>query len=232
MFGEQKLELRSGFWLFAMLFIWFGWIGAYTTHRLFLIIDQTFNTAFARSGLWLNLGVFGLTSLFISIVLFFDKYWKWDFKFDYQRAIMTIVIGYFCIILLSIFTNYLMSLFRENAIPTNQVGVNAIGRESKLGQIILTMFFAPFVEELLFRLGMIKVFSSSRFGLIFGLIISSLYFGFVHIDQALYAGNYIELIWLIYYGGAGLVFGLVYVYNKNIIPAILLHFLLNSGVLW
>ena len=232
MIGEQKLEQKTGIFLFLILFIWFGWIGGYITFRFLSFIDYIFKTSFTFSRVALNLGVFFSSAVMILIVLFFDQKWKWKWKFNWEKALISMALGFAAIMVFSITTNWIMSLLREETISTNQVGVNAIGQESKLGQIILVAFFAPFVEEFLFRLGMIKFCGSTRFGVIFGVIASSLYFGFVHIDQALYQGNYIELVWLLYYGGAGLSFGLVYTYNKNIIPAILLHFLVNSSVFY
>ncbi len=231
MLKQQKLELKSGILLFAILVIWFDFLAGKASIWFFTSFDKIFNTQLSTSGFWLSFGVSFSSFIFVFLVLFFDKHWKWKFKFDYKKALVTILIGYVMIISLSVLTRFLISLVRTEITSQNQAIVNIIGKESKIGQIILVMFFAPIVEESLFRLGAIKLFSASKYGLILGLIVSSLYFGYVHIDAALWSGNYTELLWLIYYGGTGLVFGLVYTYNKNLIPSICLHLLVNSAIL-
>ena len=113
---------------------------------------------------------------------------------------------------------------------------NAITQQaqSNFGLILVTsVLLAPIVEELFFR-GIIFR-SVAKYNVVLGMVVSSLIFGFVHIYQAVFAGDLSQLYYLIQYGGMGVVLAWVYVTRRNIVSAIFVHMLNNAisiALLW
>lgn len=226
----ENIERKSVIWILVVLFFWFNYIGVVIYPYIFRWVDFIFKTNFLKSGIAYNIFVF-LSSLFwIFLILFFDKKWKlkWKFKLNY-KIFITIIIGLYMAAFLEIIASYLVSMFRENTIPQNQKVIDVYKKTSQFGLFFLSVILAPIVEEFLFRFSIINIFSNIKNGSFLGIILSSLYFGYVHIDTALATGQWHELFWLIYYGGCGLVFAFAYYIHRNILVAILLHFLINLG---
>lgn len=92
----------------------------------------------------------------------------------------------------------------------------------RIAIIVSSVFFAPIVEELVFRKSMFQIFNKLPAPLI--IFFSSLAFGSIHI-----IGDNPEQI--IYYFALGLGLGFMYHYtNKNFAVVVLIHFIVNSLV--
>lgn len=117
------------------------------------------------------------------------------------------VIGLVAIFLGGIVINLLTSQAGVNDQSKVVETVNAFSYEV----ILMAILLAPIGEELLFR-----GFLTKRFGI----IISSLLFGIVHIAY----GSYVEIIGAIY---IGLVLAYIFKKTESIMPCILTHFLYN-----
>jgi len=117
------------------------------------------------------------------------------------------VIGLVAIFLGGIVINLLSSQAGVNDQSKVVETVNAFSYEV----ILMAILLAPIGEELLFR-----GFLTKRFGI----IISSLLFGIVHIAY----GSYVEIIGAIY---IGLVLAYIFKKTESLTPCILTHFLYN-----
>lgn len=90
------------------------------------------------------------------------------------------------------------------------------------------LFFSPLVEEITFRGCLFRPLQSrGRFNL--GLILSALLFGFLHVYEAMFAGNLSDGWFALTYGCMGLFLGGVYYITDNFWAPVLLH-LLNNAV--
>jgi membrane protease YdiL (CAAX protease family) len=92
--------------------------------------------------------------------------------------------------------------------------------------ILLSCVFAPIVEEIVFREVIFNKLAG-RYNFIFGLILSSFLFGFVHVMDAVFLGSFDEMIYIISYGGLGVMLALGYRYKNNGSINILMHFFNN-----
>ena len=91
---------------------------------------------------------------------------------------------------------------------------------------LLSCVFAPVVEEIVFREIIFKKLTL-RYNFWVGLLISSFLFGFIHVMDAVLMGHFEELIFIISYGGLGLMLALGYRYRDNGTINILMHFFNN-----
>ncbi|MDD3028099.1 MAG: CPBP family intramembrane metalloprotease, partial [Erysipelotrichaceae bacterium] len=126
----------------------------------------------------------------------------------------------------------LVTLFISNE-SANEAAITQQAQSNFALIAVTTIILAPVVEELFFRGIIFRSFS--RYNVVLGMVVSSLFFGFVHIYQALLAGDVSQLYYLIQYGGMGLVLAWVYVIRRNILSAIFVHLLNNAismVILW
>ena len=86
--------------------------------------------------------------------------------------------------------------------------------------------FAPIVEEGIFRGGFFRWFSSKN--MIQAYVISSFLFGFLHVYESVFTGNFLDIAFVIVYGGMGVVFANLYHRTDQMISGILLHALYNG----
>ena len=91
---------------------------------------------------------------------------------------------------------------------------------------LLSCVFAPIVEEVVFREVIYRKLADS-YNYIFAIIVSSLLFGFVHVMDAVFLGSFDELIYILSYGGLGVMLALGYRYKNNGTTNILMHFFNN-----
>ena len=85
-----------------------------------------------------------------------------------------------------------------------------------------TCIVAPILEETIFR-GGIYTFVKDKIGVVAALIISSLFFGLIHVSNALLSGDFNDLIYLILYAGIGFILGYAYERSDTIVVPIGIH---------
>ena len=114
------------------------------------------------------------------------------------------------------FAIYLLSLCISLSTSTSQSENQALIQEASirlpLMTILSTCFFAPIIEESVFRCGVFACLRG-RWNFVFSALLSSLLFGSIHIMDSLFSGNFVDVSYVIVYAGIGFV--LAYGYEKS-----------------
>jgi len=129
------------------------------------------------------------------------------------------LIGLICTFSAATIGSMIVTFLGATGPAVNQEMVEATLNAMPLLMVITVAFFAPIVEEIVFRLVLMNHFNVAP---IWNLILSSLIFGFVHV---LVGG----IIHIVPYFLMGLVFGYFYLKNRNIWHVTVLH-MLHNGV--
>lgn len=178
-----------------------------------------------------------LMSLFLCIIIFLiykNKVLKDLREFNKNKKANLIKCFKLFIILLgvkiisSIIIYFISSTLGINInISENQSIIDLLISSAPIMMFISTVFFAPFLEEIIFRLGLKKIIKDP--GLF--ILISGLIFGFMHIFPT-NINTTVALIQSISYISVGTLLAYYYVANKNIFFVIIIHSLNNLlGVL-
>lgn len=172
--------------------------------------------------LWLNLGL-GIISI---IGLVFIAYKKLSVDALTIKKHFKDIIKYFLLaIAVMIVTSFLVQQFMGNRLPVNQAVLLLLYRAYPLPIIVLTIFFAPIIEELVFRLGIINLETTK--GKWFSIILSSFIFGIVHLQIMDIYAFINEFGFILIYASLGFVLALSYVKTENILVSIGVHALYN-----
>lgn len=123
-------------------------------------------------------------------------------------------------------SNYLIMIFVNNDISTNEQGVRELLKDSPVLFFYLAVISAPIIEELTFRLGFRKIFKTDNLFI----LVSGLGFGLLHIIPSLTVDTLSDIYFVIPYSALGIAFAYTYVKTKNIYTSIGLHFM-HNGVL-
>lgn len=199
--------------------------------------------------LWLQI-LFGLVG-FVLFIGFFFRYMKKQLN-DFQKRrtdiIIIGVVGFFLMYLGSIILNIIVMSFgttepagNQSTIESMFVGLSNIELFLLISVIV---FFTPVVEELTFRKGLYGFFGKLALAIgkkinphqdsfpgsklftiatVVAIVGSGLLFWFIHVMGS---GDY---IYIISYGGAGMMLGYIYHYSgRNIYASIIAHILQNS----
>ncbi|MGX4685497.1 CPBP family intramembrane glutamic endopeptidase [Vagococcus sp. JNUCC 83] len=147
-----------------------------------------------------------------------------DFKKTKWRHMLYVIITLF---LASIAIQITRPIFNQ-FIPTNPVHSYDYDIDTSLGLLFSVLggivdLVVAFVEEVTYRYEGMYVYKYNKLLLVIMLILSSLLFGFSHYYN--FGGSFLASI---PYAFAGLVFGLMYLWTKNIWVPIMAHLLFNS----
>ena len=134
-------------------------------------------------------------------------------KIKYVHFIEYIRYWFITIILMSI-TSIIINMLTNINTSSNQKIIIKTFSESPIYIIILASIIAPILEELVFRLSIRKIFNNDKLFI----IISGLFFGFMHIA---YSSSILEYLYIIPYSIPGFIFA-------NIFVPIGLHFIHNT----
>jgi hypothetical protein len=171
---------------------------------------------------------------FLSLYILYFKYLKFKIKDslkNYSRTLIYVVGGFVALYALSILVTLIYNLIGLTSIPDNQEQLNAIANAAvfdKWALAIYAVILAPFVEEMVFRLGIItlirNLFVNSKLNqkaiAAIAIIISSLLFGYIHVTGDIeQIGNYAAL---------GVILGYVYYKTDNIYTSIFVHMVYNG----
>lgn len=127
-------------------------------------------------------------------------------------------------LILMVGTNVIINLIYPS-IAINEEAVQNSLKMAPLYTAFASCIFAPFVEELIFRKSLKKVFSNNTLFI----IISGFLFGLAHNLSTLLTGtNANQLLYIIPYGLFGCIFAYMYVKKKNIFIPITFHMIHNT----
>lgn len=163
--------------------------------------------------------IFDLITLLLAFILFYKEIKKGlknikENIFNYiEYFTLTLVIFLIIDLFIGIFCNYIVG-----DIPENQTAIISI--TNKLYLFFGSCFYAPIVEEIIFR-GTLKKFIKNNYAFI---VISSLLFGLMHVIGS---ENLIQYIYILYYGASGVYFSYVYSKFNNLTFCMFLHFFIN-----
>lgn len=145
---------------------------------------------------------------------------KWVAQIGYACTLGTIKFYFFNIV-----SSLLILLLNPGGSSTNQVMIESMTTESPLMMMITTVILAPFLEEMVFRVGIFQlIYEKSRW---LAYALSSFSFGFVHIYAGLFAGDLSQLLFLLPYGLLGFVLCHLYEKRDSIFVPMIVHSLNN-----
>ncbi len=129
--------------------------------------------------------------------------------------------------LTSILLSVLIAWLSGQATSGNQTSLNELLGQFPAFTLILTVLFAPLVEELVFRGAFYRYFRAK--GMFwFPMMISASAFAMIHLGVALSAGHFAELWFFPLYAVLGVFLSVAYEKTGNIYGPILLHFIYNA----
>lgn len=135
-------------------------------------------------------------------------------------------IGYALFFACNMICSVLTSTITGSISSQNQQGLQQMVGPHPIGLFILAVFIGPITEELIFR-GI--VFRTVRpIGIVPAVLVSSLLFGFIHVQQYVLAGDFHELLMILPYMGMGVALGLIYERRRNILINITVHMIQNA----
>lgn len=108
----------------------------------------------------------------------------------------------------------------------NQVTNDMIEQLDRPAFIFSAAVFAPFMEEMLFR-GCVFQPLRNRFGFAAGAAVSALLFGGVHLLATVYAGNWINLLYIFEYGSCGFMLCWAMEKTGSVLTSMLAHAMYN-----
>lgn len=171
---------------------------------------------------------------FFALYLLYFKYLKERFSDaikNHTRTLIYVVGGFVALYALSVIVTFIYQLIGITSIPDNQAQLNAIAESALFDKVALGIYaviLAPFVEEMVFRLGIITLvktmFATSKVNktvvAVIAIIISSFLFGYIHVTGDFeQIGNYAAL---------GVILGIVYYKTDNIYTSIFVHMVYNA----
>lgn len=163
--------------------------------------------------------------MFILLLIVFYKDLKRDIKyfFKYFREYNSYVFKMYLFSLLCIFILTVAIRISVNIeTATNQAELTKQFKDTPILIGLLSIIYAPFVEEILFR-GIIRKFINNKYIFI---IVSGLLFGIAHVvDDFKSIG---ELLYILVYGSLGCFLAAVYNKTNNIFTNMYFHFIQNT----
>jgi membrane protease YdiL (CAAX protease family) len=147
-----------------------------------------------------------------------------DFKENHNKYFKTYFKYWFVLLGLMALSNGLIMLIDPSATAKNQDAVNELFKQLPVYTFILSVFLAPVVEELAFRLSFRAIFKNKYLFIFF----SGILFGSFHVIGSF--ENAIDLLYIIPYSVPGWIFAYTLQKSDNIFVPMSLHFL-HNGIL-
>ncbi len=133
---------------------------------------------------------------------------------------------WFMMLGLMMIVNILITNFTTSLTSNNQQAIMENLKIAPIYTFVVTVFIAPVLEELVFRLSFRKIFYKND---ILFIIISGLVFGSLHVLGSFNAP--IDLLFIIPYSIPGFIFAYIYCNSKNICVSMSIHFIHNGIML-
>lgn len=161
----------------------------------------------------------------IGLILFTRKGFVSDFKklFNTKNIWLIILGGVALMYAVNIGLGLIYELAGITGTSDNQAVLESLITTNPLAMFLPVAIFIPIIEEILFR-GVILEFFEKRWGMIMGVIASSLLFGLMHVPSIS------SMVFLPIYFSLGAVLAFIYLKtNKNIMVPIVAH-IINNGL--
>lgn len=127
----------------------------------------------------------------------------------------------------NIMVNLIVLMFSSTNESANQTQVIEAMQLFPAITLFSSLIYAPIVEEILFR-GICYRALRPKFRFITAALFSAFIFGFIHVMNAVFIGNFNDLIYLLSYGCIGFFLALTYEKTNSIYGSMFLHFLNNA----
>ena len=138
-----------------------------------------------------------------------------------------LLLGYFAFFATTIVFGLIENLLVGSSITSqNQAGINDMVSGGALALVFASVFLAPVTEELLFRGILFRLIRPA--GRIPAILASGFLFGFIHVSDYVFAGDFHELLYMISYVGMGLALSTIYELRRNLLTTICIHMLQNT----
>lgn len=192
--------------------------------KLTLAIDPTANMIPE----WMQLIVY-LWMILFSVILAWpllqESYWGFQQHKRKLPLLMLKLVGlyYLC----SMGVNLMIMLISSTPTSANQSQVISAISIAPMIAAFSTILYAPIVEEIVFR-GVFFRFFRSHLKFWQAALISGLTFGFLHVMDSFFMGNYADLVYLLSYGVIGIFLSLAYEKSESIYGGMILHFINNT----
>lgn len=209
--------------LLAVYFIGYLWLVPRASVRLTLWL--------APQALYVNTWVMGacyLVVILLSLLLSWRE-WKASLHAFRQAPVRCLFrIGWGCVqvLVLNVVLSMLCALLSGQGDSANQEVIRQNVSVAPLFMLYSVLVFAPIVEESVFR-GGIFAFCRRHFGFWPAAVLSALAFGGIHVMDSLFTAQYSDLIYIIVYGGIGLVNAWYYEHYGGILSSAGVHMLNN-----
>ena len=164
-------------------------------------------------------------------VIMISVVWSWfrrEFYLFFQNSfqnLIHILKNYGLMMVSSITVNLILVLVFSLEQSGNQSSIIELYAHQPLKVMFAALVFAPIVEELVFRGSLYVPFRKNQH--LFGILLSSFAFGFLHVYQSLFTGNFMDLLFIFSYGLLGSFMCRVYDKTNSFFSCVLLHFLNN-----
>jgi len=169
-----------------------------------------------------NIGTYLI--ILIPLFLIYQKRLISDFKSFQKDYFNTALKNWLIGLSIMIISNLIITVFFNNGLSTNETANRQTLLNNPLISIIIMVFIAPLTEEITFRASFKNAFQKwYTFAIVTGFI-----FGFMHVENALFAGNIKELLFIIPYGALGFFFAKAYYETDNIYTSYIAHMMHNA----
>ena len=210
--------------LLACLHYFVGYSYVYPT--IILNILQVFNHQDTLPVGWaIALTVFVLITTVMILWPVYKESWD-NFKKDIFNNIGYIILYMVALFVINIVLSLIIMLITGLDTSANQLAIETMFKQYPFYITFSAVVFAPIVEEGIFRGGFFRWFSSRN--VVKAYVISSLLFGFLHVYDSIFTGNFLDLAFIVVYAGMGCVFAHLYQKTDQMISGIVLHALYNG----
>lgn len=169
--------------------------------------------------------LFQILALYIAVYICKDvlsKDWK-VFKKNWKNIFKSVLVLYLFMYVI----NYVLAigLLYIGSKSANQEQLIELINKVPLSYNFMAVIVAPIIEELVFRVALFRnTYEKSKFGAYF---FSSLIFGLLHVISSIFAGNFIDSLYIVVYINMAMFMARAYEKHKTIFASILYHFINN-----
>lgn len=220
----SKLGLQRSLLLVVHYFVGYIFLYPIIATKITLAINP-FATVLASFTQW---GAYVLT-LGITVCLAWPllKESYQNFIQDKRRMMKTICVLVMIMLIANIVLSYVVSLLTNTESSVNQTQIESTRMLNPLLTVFSTCIFAPIVEECVFRGGVFR-YIRGKHGFLLATIISSLFFGSIHVMDSFFAGDFTDIAYVLVYAMIGIVLAIAYERTDSIITPICIHFISNT----
>lgn len=144
-----------------------------------------------------------------------------DFFKDKKNFFKKYINYWFIILGIMIISNMIIVSISGN-IANNESNIRETFQIAPVYTLFAACLFAPFTEEIIFRLCLSKIFLNKKLFI----ILSGILFGALHVVSSY--TNYLDLLYIIPYGAPGFIFAYLLTKTDNIFNTISIHFIHNT----